>query len=219
MDKLNRIALLKELIKHRFEDNQALFARTIKKSTTQVNAWVMGHKNIGDGSARHIELTLGLPTGYFDQRYRSRMSNVVLLQQNVDIHEKVPLITYNDACNWPDIINDFMIENAEQWLHCPVEHSEKAFALRVEGESMYNPHEKISFVEGEIVYVDPDKNPTNGCFVVAAKDGIVKLRKYIVDGNTRYVKALNPSWPRPFLELTDDCKICGVVIFKGLSLI
>lgn len=219
MDKLNRISLLKEIIKHRFNGNQALFARTIKKSTTQVNAWVLGHKTIGDGSARHIELTLGLPAGYFNQRYRSRMSNVALMQQNANLQEKVPLITYNDACHWHEIFNDFMIENAQEWVHCPVSHSENAFALKVEGESMFNPHEKISFSEGEIIYVDPSKKPTNGCFVVAAsKDGIVKLRKYIVDGGTRYIKALNPSWPRPFLEMTDDCRICGVVIYKGMTL-
>lgn len=58
---------LKQLIKERFDDNGAGFGRAIGRSSSQVNHWLTGERNLGDAGSRHIEITLGLPMGYFDQ--------------------------------------------------------------------------------------------------------------------------------------------------------
>lgn len=63
---MDRIKLLRELIDSRFNGRQADFSRAIDRSPAQVSQWLSGHRSIGDGVARHIELSLDLPSGYFD---------------------------------------------------------------------------------------------------------------------------------------------------------
>jgi len=63
-----RVVNVKGLIaSERFGGNQAEFARAIGKSSAQVNQWLTGHRNIGDGSAANIEEALDLPRRYLDQ--------------------------------------------------------------------------------------------------------------------------------------------------------
>lgn len=64
--RMTRREVLIDLIKEKFGGNQAEFARAIKRSPSQVHQWVSGHRNLGEAGARHIEITLGLPQGYFD---------------------------------------------------------------------------------------------------------------------------------------------------------
>lgn len=63
---MNRIDILKALIKDRFDGSQAEFARAIRRSPGQVGQWLGGHRQLGDAGARIIELALELPSGYFD---------------------------------------------------------------------------------------------------------------------------------------------------------
>lgn len=63
---MDRREQLKSLIDARFGGVQADFARAIKRSPAQVNQWLSGHRLLGDAGARHIEITLGLPIGFFD---------------------------------------------------------------------------------------------------------------------------------------------------------
>ena len=36
-----------------------------------------------------------------------------------------------------------------------------------------------------------------------------------VDGTQRYLKALNPNWPEPYIKINGNCSIIGTVIFSG----
>lgn len=72
---MDRKTLLQRLINDRFSGSQADFARAIKRSAPQINQWLSGHRVIGDAGARHIELTLKLPSGYFDGGYQSEAGN------------------------------------------------------------------------------------------------------------------------------------------------
>lgn len=64
--KVDRKSLLLQLIKTRFEGNQAAFARAIKKSPNQVNQWLTGYRSVGDGAARNIENMLGIGNLWMD---------------------------------------------------------------------------------------------------------------------------------------------------------
>lgn len=63
---MSRIDILKALIDERCGGNQADFARLIKRSPSQVNQWLSGHRAIGDAGAANIEKKLGLSAGHFD---------------------------------------------------------------------------------------------------------------------------------------------------------
>lgn len=63
---MTRLDKVLHLIRTRFDGNQAEFARAIKRSPSQVHHWIAGIKNVGDGTARNIEVSLQLPAGWFD---------------------------------------------------------------------------------------------------------------------------------------------------------
>ena len=63
---MSRLEIVKNLINERYNGNQTQFARAIGKAPAQVNQWINGHRNIGDGIASNIEIALNLPRGFLD---------------------------------------------------------------------------------------------------------------------------------------------------------
>lgn len=61
---MNRVEIVRKLIDERFSGNQSAFARAIGKTPTHIYQWLNGIRNIGDGTARQIELALNLPEKY-----------------------------------------------------------------------------------------------------------------------------------------------------------
>lgn len=126
------------------------------------------------------------------------------------------MISWVQAGAWCEMQEPFEPEEVESWLPCIVSHSSATYALRVRGESMYNPHERRSFREGDIIYVDPGKDFENGSLVIvklAGSRGYLQTA-LVIEGERYFLKPLNPSWPDPIIELPEDALICGVVISK-----
>ncbi|MBA1322936.1 LexA family protein [Pseudomonas plecoglossicida] len=128
----------------------------------------------------------------------------------------VPLISWVQAGAWCEMQESLEIQDVESWLPCAVSHSSGTFALRVRGLSMFNPHERRSFREGDIIFVDPERDYENGSLVIAklvdSKEATFK--QLVIEGERHFLKPLNPSWPDPIIELPTDALICGVVISK-----
>jgi len=131
--------------------------------------------------------------------------------------DRVPLISWVRAGNWSAVTDNHHPFDADEWVPCPVAHSRSTFALQVRGESMHNPHGRPSFHDGDIIYIDPERNPEQGSLVVVRLDDSAEatFKKLIIEGNKRFLKALNPAWPEPIIEINGNATICGVVIFKG----
>lgn len=129
----------------------------------------------------------------------------------------VPVISWVQAGNWTEVMTQFTAADAESWVPCPVNHGPRTFVLHVRGESMYNPHAKKSFRDGDLIYVDPDRSADNGALVVAKLDDSneATFKQLIVEGEKRFLKAINPAWPDPIIPINGNASICGVVIFKG----
>jgi phage repressor protein C with HTH and peptisase S24 domain len=166
---------------------------------------------MGPKLARHIEKCTGKPDGWMDTDHSNCVaeskspSNFVRGDSNVEfepiIKEFVPLVSW-------------------EWLPCPAKHSPKTFVLRVRGESMYNPNGRPSFAHGDFIFVDPDRRAEHGSMVVAhlghAKEAM--FRRLVIEGEQKYLQAINPGWPEPMVAVTEAVTICGVVIFKGEKL-
>lgn len=127
-----------------------------------------------------------------------------------------PLISWVQAGAWREVIDIYSVGDAEEWIPCPVAHGPRTFILRVRGESMLNPHGRPSFRNGDLIFVDPDRQFLNGSLVIVKLDGSQEatFKQLIAEGDKRYLKPLNPSWPEPIIMLTDDAVLCGVVISK-----
>jgi len=126
--------------------------------------------------------------------------------------EQVPVISWVQAGNWNHASDPYSVGDAAEWMLCPVPHGNSSFALLVRGISM-----EPEFHDGDYIFVDPAVEPKHRSFVIVrlAHRDETTFKQLIVEGARRFLKPLNPQWPDPIIELTDDAVICGVVIFKG----
>jgi SOS-response transcriptional repressor LexA len=142
----------------------------------------------------------------------NRRSSVIIKNTSSDKieHLMMPVISWVQAGTWCESVLFSTIEDEfTEWYPCPEKHSPQAFALKVRGESMYP-----DFIDGDIIYVDPEVKAENGSCVIIIQNGDTEatFKQLIVDGSNRYLKALNPNWPTQFIEVLPDARICGVVI-------
>lgn len=84
------------------------------------------------------------------------------------------------------------------------------FALHVAGDAM-----EPEFTAGDEIFVDYEKNPNNGSFVVAqlTKQSPPLFRQFIIDKGKMFLKSLNPQYPA--IEVAEDTLIRGVVVYRG----
>lgn len=124
---------------------------------------------------------------------------------------KVPLISWVQAGDWAEAIDNFAPGDAERYLPCPKKHSASTYALKVQGDSMTAPHGR-SYPEGCIIFVDPELrgSVSLGDRVVAKLNGhdAVTFKQLAADGNKQYLKPLNPQHSPIF----DEFRILGKVI-------
>lgn len=127
---------------------------------------------------------------------------------------RVPLISWVAAGHWAEVVDPYAVGDAEDWLPCPRRHGSRTYALRVEGLSMHNPRGKPSFSEGDIIFVDPDLDATHGSLVVVRLEDEKKatFKRLLIDGDRRYLEALNPDWPERIFPINGNAMLCGVVI-------
>lgn len=127
-----------------------------------------------------------------------------------------PLISWVQAGAWEDIVDNFAPGDAEQWIEAPVKVSSASYWLRVRGESMFDPGGRWSFKEGDLVLVEPHSYAENGALVVVRLDdeSEATFKQLIVEGDRRFLKALNPNWPNRIFEINGNATVCGVVKAK-----
>lgn len=123
----------------------------------------------------------------------------------------IPLISYVQAGAFCEAVDSLAPNDAEDWLPCPYPCGHNTFALTVRGSSMED-----EFFDGEIIFVDPDRQYRPGDFVIAKKpdQNEVTFKRLQKDGDSWYLKAMNKSWPEQVISITGAWNICGVVIGK-----
>jgi len=127
------------------------------------------------------------------------------------VNFSIPLISHVNAGIWCESPDNYAPGDAEEWLPAPSNAGPRTFALRVVNDSMTSPYPgQRSYPHGMIIYVDPDKEVTNGARVVARANGEYTFKSYIEDAGRKYLKPINPTYEK--IDITDDVHICGVVI-------
>jgi SOS-response transcriptional repressor LexA len=125
--------------------------------------------------------------------------------------KKVPLIDMVAAGGWSEVIDPYPVGEAESWEDCSVPHSDRAFAVRINGESM-----SPKFEHGEIIYCDPMQNPENKDYVIAKLDDSneATFKQLIIEDGKMLLKALNPNWHVQYMPINGNCHIVGKVIAR-----
>lgn len=212
-----RVNKLAELIRNRYDNNAAAFARAVDRSSSQINDTLAGRKSFGEKFARHIEQKLSLPDGYMDSELTLFQERTKDLFKNVTrvkpFANTIPLISWVRAGQFCEVIDQFSPGDAEDWLPTPKKYGPHSYALRVEGDSMVSPYPHTrSYPPGYIIFVDPDRAVVNGSRVIAklpdTNEATFKI--YSEDGGKRFLKPINPQYPT--IEMTEDMILCGVVV-------
>lgn len=194
----------------------AEFAKRVGMSDSQASQIVGKNptRGIGNTTAPRIEDAFNRNAGWLDQLHEANT------EVGPDVLGRVPMISWVQAGAWSEIIDNFLPGEAEEWLPCPVKHSEKTFVLRVRGPSMHNPHGRPSFQDGDLIFVDPDRDAIQGSLVVVRLDDVneATFKQLVIEGEKKYLRALNPAWPEQIIQINGNATICGVVIFKGEKL-
>ena len=112
---------------------------------------------------------------------------VIMLAQVLLVKSRLPLISWVQAGAWSEIQEVSPLE-AEHFM-CPVNCSEKSFVLKVQGISM-----EPKFLDGDLIFVDPEARPEHGSYVVARLDdeNQATFKQLIIEGGQKFLKALNP---------------------------
>lgn len=201
---------LSEYIKSNYE-LQKVFIEEYGFSQSEISTLINGKRSFGEKKARSIEATIGLPEGYLDRE----PANVTILEKQI---RQVPLVSFVAAGAFENIKE----LDIDTYVPCPQNCSNKTFALRVEGLSMYdpNPYALKSFRPGEIIFCDPEVPAMSGSLVVVRLESesraTFKEIHYDEWGNM-YLRPLNPDWEEQEIEVTEPALIVGVVIGKHVS--
>ena len=124
--------------------------------------------------------------------------------QAPDLLGLVPLISWVQAGNWENVIDNLAVTEGER-IETTYRAKEHTYALRVKGDSM-----ESKFPDGCIIIVEPDEYPRSGQYVIVRQNGDeATFKQYIEDGSSKLLKPLNPRYP--IMEMRSDAVFCGVV--------
>ena len=157
-------------------------------------------RRMGDRMAAKLERAMGRPVGWMDGPPRHARGRL-------PPGDALPVISWVQAGQWTEA-REFPAD-AER-LHCPLPCGPNTFVLRVAGHSM-----APRFPDGDYIFVDPDVPAENGRFVVVRRDDGATFKQLVEEDGRRYLKAANPDWPEPIVEIDADAAVCGVVVFQG----
>lgn len=194
---------LAQLISTKYNGVQADLVRESGLSAGRITQLLDPNDTFGERAARSLEQRLRLPTRWFDQDE----SNV---EEAPSIKTGVPLISWIRAGDWAEASDPYAPGDAEAWVPTLRPTSARAFALRVRGDSMTNPHGR-SYPEGSIIIVEPERrSPVNGERIVAKLMGSdeVTFKVYKEEDGRRWLQPLNSS----HLPIREPFKVIGTVV-------
>lgn len=145
------------------------------------------------------------------QEFTEQFDNNVSNPRPYKPSPKYPVLSMVQAGNWNEACEPYTLDQIDEWYESEVKMHGSAFWLRVEGDSMTAPI-GVSIPEGSLVLVDTGREPINGSLVIAklTDTNEATFKKLVIDGNSHFLKGLNPAWP--MISINGNCKIIGVVV-------
>lgn len=126
------------------------------------------------------------------------------IKENNSSENSAPIISWSDAINFPNISQN---DNTRRYVKIGMQVNENIFCLLID----YTLDSR--FPEGTLLIVDNQKTPKNLSYVIIQESDspIASLKRFIFDGNTPYLKSIDPSFPSIKYDST-MFKMIGVVV-------
>lgn len=121
---------------------------------------------------------------------------------------RVPLIGQALCAGFPSPADDFLEDALElpRWL---VPNPPATFLWRISGTSM----EGAGIFDQDIACVDRSLRPGHGSIVVAAIDGQMSCKRFVIEGNVPRLAFCNPDLPTFAVDELSEDLVWGVVRF------
>lgn len=178
-------------------------------SQPTVNDWLKGEKLPSMETAIRVAGKLKCQVEYL------LTGNGQSVEDGPNIKGLSPLISYVQAGDFCEAIDNFQPGDAEDWIPRPKDAGPNTYCLRVVGNSMTSsiPGAK-TYPEGTIIFVDPSIEPVSGRRVIAKIPSCqdVTFKEYRVVDGRHWLVPINTTFDK--IELTEHIHICGVVIGK-----
>ena len=137
-------------------------ARRANKDPAQLWGMAKGTRPFGERVARSLEISLGLPAGYFDQGEKD--PNVIGIPS--DNWKKVPLIDWKDAPN-------HSTAKPLEFVFTMQDQGENTFAVKIIDDSM-----TPTIKSGDIALIDPNYKPKPGNIVLVKYNDTPIISRY-----------------------------------------
>ena len=211
---------LRALIERRFGGVQARFGIAIGRQADYVSRLLSGKKALGEKLAREIEQTLGLSPGELD-REPPELESAGPIAAPLASGRRVPILAWESLVQSDHNNKEPMLPAlpaAERPVAAIVDYAprpanvpDNGYALIVRGPAM-----EPEFRDGWLVFVDDAAQAKHGDFVIARPEGRETpiLRQLVIEGDAKYLRCLNASYPEPMLSLGAG-KILGRVVYQG----
>lgn len=204
--------------------NNSAFARELGVERQNVSNWQKRglppewHERVASVFGKSVDALLGRDAVKLFLVAPETNNNVEPLQER----KKVPVISWVQAGALNGVVDNYEPGQADEWVDALYSKpGPRAFALRVQGESMLNPLGSPSFPEGSIVIVDPDRAPVVGDYVIAKDVATQKatFKRLASDGARWFLRPLNPAFPTIEID-SPELRVIGVVAeyFVGAKL-
>ena len=197
-------------------DTQEEAAQAFNMSPQAVSHYMTGTKPMGEKVAAKIEDAAKKPPGWLSAKSLDTIESGNVTA-GPDIENAVPCIGWVQAGEWADCVDAYVPGVADDYVLCTAKHSERSYALRVQGDSMWNSHGRPSYHDGDLIVCDPEQagGVTTGDRVIALlhDDSLpmsrrVTFKVIVFDGPHVYLRPLNASYP----TLTDSFDVIAKVI-------
>jgi SOS-response transcriptional repressor LexA len=121
----------------------------------------------------------------------------------------LPMFSFQEMINFPFCMEDTAEKENKEKVPMSEKGYEHCYILPVTNDLM-----EPRFKAGDLLVVDPGRQPKDGSFVIAYQSGAPEIvfKKYVVDGANRYLRSLNGDVPR--IDVDESIKIFGVVVRK-----
>lgn len=184
--------------------------RLVKLSDQYLSLINTRRRKIGDDIADRLERAMDKPMGWMDIEDGTYVrGNIVIDDRQV---RKFWLVSWALAGRLDEQMSQISEREYVDAVGADPLISERAFALRVRGDSMVNSAGSPSFPDGCVIVVDPSVTAAHGDNIVVqlASAGDAVFKAYEVDGSKCYLKPLNNRYPVD--PMPEGARIIGVVV-------